>query len=133
MSNEARRKLMARFRSKDTKPELIVRQLLHRVGIRFRLHRRDLPGTPDIVMPGRRIAIFVHGCFWHHHEGCPVGKVPASNSEFWQEKFRRTRERDAASIISLEAIGWRTVVIWECETRGRELENRLRLLGIIEN
>jgi len=127
---EARRSLMARFRGKDSKPEMVVRSLIHRNGGRFRLHRRDLPGTPDIVLPRRRIAIFVHGCFWHHHEGCAVAKVPSSRPAFWREKFRRNKERDETSRNALHALGWRVVTIWECETRQSNIEERLRSLGV---
>ncbi|WP_211255024.1 very short patch repair endonuclease [Nevskia soli] len=130
-SPTVRRKFMARFKGKDTKPEIIVRKLLHNSGVRFRLHRRDLPGTPDIVLPKRRIAIFINGCFWHHHEGCHIGKIPSSRSEFWKEKFRKNKERDEASLKYLEALGWHAVTIWECEARGPDISGLLRALGLI--
>ncbi|HEX4737151.1 MAG TPA: DNA mismatch endonuclease Vsr [Allosphingosinicella sp.] len=129
---QAKRSLMARFKGKNTKPELLVRRLLHRLGLRFRLHRRDLPGTPDIVLPGRRLVIFVHGCFWHHHEGCPTARIPVSRSDFWRAKFQYNRERDERNSKALEALGWRVVRIWECEARGAGLEQRLSDLGVIE-
>ncbi len=115
-SAESRSALMSRVRGKDTQPELIVRRLLHRLGYRFRLHRRDLPGTPDIVLPGRRAAIFVHGCFWHAH-GCKIGRPPKSNAEFWQAKLDRNRIRDAENEAVLVESGWRVLTVWQCETR----------------
>jgi DNA mismatch endonuclease (patch repair protein) len=107
---------MARVRQKGTSPEIEVRSVLHRRGYRFRLHRRDLPGTPDIVLPGRRIAIFVNGCFWHRHEGCARTTMPKRNGEYWSAKFRRNCERDQANCAKLEAMGWAVFVVWECET-----------------
>ena len=108
---------MAAVRGKDTTPERVVRSLLHRLGVRFRLHRKDLPGRPDIVLPGRRLAIFVHGCFWHRHAGCRRTTSPASNREYWQAKFRANRARDRRHEKTLTDLGWRVVVLWECETR----------------
>ncbi|ONF46185.1 very short patch repair endonuclease [Methylobacterium radiotolerans] len=128
---DARRKLMSRFRGKNTEPELLVRRALHAAGLRFRLHRRDLPGTPDIVLPRHKFAIFVHGCFWHHHEGCSVGKIPATKSDFWREKFNRNKERDRANEEALVELGWEVKTIWECEARSPDLKNRLRALRII--
>lgn len=102
------------------------------MGFRFRLHRRDLPGTPDIVFPRHRLAIFVHGCFWHGHAGCPRAKLPGSNVEFWTLKIDRNRARDQTVLEALKAAGWRSEVIWECETRsGAGLDTRLRsILGM---
>ncbi|MBA2933040.1 DNA mismatch endonuclease Vsr [Sphingomonas sp. CGMCC 1.13654] len=133
MEPEAKRSLMARFKGKNTRPEILVRQLLNRSGYRFRLHRRDLPGTPDIILPRHRIAIFVHGCFWHHHEGCRVAKVPASRSEFWRTKFATNKERDARNEALLEKAGWKVITIWECEARGDRLETLLSDLGLPPN
>jgi DNA mismatch endonuclease, patch repair protein len=129
----ASRKLMARFKGQNTRPEILVRKALHAVGLRFRLHRRDLPGTPDIVLPKRKIAIFVHGCFWHHHQGCPIGKIPASRPDFWRAKFERNAERDLAARDALQAMGWIVAEIWECEALSVELEARLRALGIVQS
>lgn len=129
-SSEARRRLMARFKGKDTKPEILVRRALHAMGYRFRLHRRDLAGRPDVVLPKHRTAIFVHGCFWHHHEGCRVAKLPHSRQEFWIEKFRRNRERDGMVRQELEADGWRVEVIWECEAKSPSLRERLASLEL---
>jgi DNA mismatch endonuclease (patch repair protein) len=106
---------MRKVRRKDTKPERIVRSALHKCGYRFRLHRRDLPGCPDIVLPGRRIVIFVHGCFWHAHANCRRATRPRSNREFWQRKLDRNVARDRACEAALTAKSWRVIVIWECE------------------
>ncbi|MGB5133824.1 MAG: DNA mismatch endonuclease Vsr [Prochlorococcaceae cyanobacterium] len=117
---------MAAIRGRDTGPERQVRRLLHRMGFRFRLHRRDLPGTPDIVMPRFRTVILVHGCFWHRHPGCRFSTTPRTRSEFWQEKFRRNVERDHRQRTEIEALGWSVIVVWECELRDpRSLEKRL--------
>ncbi len=118
--------LMARVKQKNTKPELFVRHLLHSNGFRFRLHRSDLPGTPDIVFIGRKKAIFVHGCFWHRHEGCTGCTTPKTRVAFWLEKFRVNIERDRRKLAELSARGWSSLVIWECETTNPEhLEDRL--------
>lgn len=107
---------MGRIRGSNTKPELLLRLALHRLGYRYRLHRRDLPGRPDIVFPSRRRAIFVHGCFWHHHT-CKIGHVPASRTEFWQQKFARNKQRDERNLQDLSGMGWEVLVIWECELK----------------
>ena len=112
---------MARIGSKDTKPEISVRRLLHRLGYRFRLHRRDLPGTPDLVFPSRRKVIFVHGCFWHHHPGCRLASIPKTRTDFWMKKFSRNRERDIEAIDQLSKLRWEVCVVWQCETRRPEL------------
>jgi DNA mismatch endonuclease (patch repair protein) len=106
---------MSRIRGRDTSPEIAVRRALHTAGFRFRLHRRDLPGTPDIVLIRQRIAIFVHGCYWHRHEGCRNATTPGTRTDFWQAKFAANVERDARKTVALEAAGWKVVVIWECE------------------
>ncbi len=118
---------MARIRSKDTQPEMAVRRLLHALGYRFRLHRRDLPGTPDICFPGRKKAIFVHGCFWHRHEGCRRTTTPKTRTTFWEDKFRRNVVRDRKNMTGLIEVGWDVMVVWECETADlEELTPRLR-------
>lgn len=109
---------MARIRSKDTKPEMRVRQLMHRLGYRFRLHRKDLPGCPDLVFPSRRKVVFVHGCFWHAHEGCKIANRPKSQRSFWDAKFERNKLRDAANQQALKQDGWMVCTVWECETKG---------------
>lgn len=112
-----RSRMMSGIQGKNTKPELIVRRALFSAGFRFRLHRRDLPGAPDIVLPSRKVAIFVHGCFWHRHQGCRYAKLPATRPEFWHEKLSRNAERDQLAIESLRSIGWRVLVVWECSAR----------------
>lgn len=109
--------MMAGIQGKNTKPELIVRRLLFASGYRFRLHRRDLPGAPDIVMPSRKVAIFVHGCFWHMHQGCRFSKMPATRPEFWKAKLEANVERDRRAVEKLQALGWRVLCVWECSTR----------------
>ena len=116
---------MSRIRKTDTKPEMAVRRLAHRLGYRFRLHRRDLPGTPDLVFPGRRKVIFVHGCFWHRHSCALAGKVPVKRAEYWGPKLARNVERDIASKGELEALGWRVLTVWECEVHSQVLEAKL--------
>lgn len=111
---ERRRRLMQQVRTKNTGPEMIVRSLLHRLGYRFRLHRKDLPGTPDIVFPSRRIAMFIHGCFWHGH-GCRIGKLPKSRLEYWQPKIEANQARDQRHEAALVRAGWRVAIIWQCE------------------
>jgi DNA mismatch endonuclease (patch repair protein) len=124
VSPEVRSRMMAGIQGKNTKPEVIVRKLLHSAGYRFRLHRRDLPGAPDIVMPGRKISIFVHGCFWHMHGGCRFAKLPATRPEFWKVKLEANVGRDLRAVAKLRALGWRVLCVWECATRdGSTAEN----------
>ena len=115
VSKEKRSAIMRGVKGKDTKPETVVRSYLHRQGFRFRLHRKDLPGKPDIVLPKYKTAIFVHGCFWHQHPGCKAARIPKSNTEFWMEKFSKNKVRDKRNLESIRAIGWDPIVIWECE------------------
>lgn len=110
---------MSRIRSRDTGPELTLRSMLHRAGFRFRLHDRSLPGTPDIVMKKHRAAILVHGCYWHRHEGCRNATTPSSRTDFWQEKFTATVARDERNIEALKELGWKPIVIWECDLKKR--------------
>lgn len=112
-----RSRMMSGIKAKNSRPEVLVRRLLHSAGYRFRLHRRGLPGTPDIVMPGRRIAIFVHGCFWHMHEGCRLSKLPATRTAFWSAKLHANVVRDKIAVEKLIAEGWRVLCVWECATR----------------
>lgn len=124
---EARSALMGRVRGADTGPEIAVRRLVHGLGLRFRLHRSDLPGRPDLVFPGRRTVLFVHGCFWHRHANCRRATMPASNKRYWSAKFQRNQERDRDTARALRRLGWRVVVVWECELRNRaKLERKLR-------
>lgn len=106
---------MRRIKSKNTKPEVLLRSLLHKAGYRFRVHRKDLPGNPDIVFPGRRKVIFVHGCFWHQHAGCREGRLPSTRQEYWRPKLERNVQRDTVAIEQLQAQGWSVLTIWECE------------------
>lgn len=117
LSPEKRSWLMSRVTSKNTSPELTVRVLLHRLGYRFRLHEQQLRGKPDIVFSKKRKVIFVHGCFWHGHVGCRLGRLPQSNLDFWAPKIERTRIRDQETISALEADGWQPLVIWQCELK----------------
>lgn len=125
VSSEIRSRMMSGIRGKDTKPELTVRKALFAAGFRFRLHRRDLPGVPDVVLPGKRVAIFVHGCFWHMHSGCKNAKLPSSRRDFWREKLGRNIERDKKNIDALIDLGWRVLVVWECSTREKGAESVL--------
>lgn len=121
--------MMARIGQRDTAPELSVRQSLHRLGYRFRLHRRDLPGRPDITLPRYRTIIFVHGCFWHRHANCRYAYMPKSRVEFWSNKFEKNVERDERVRRELEASGWNVITVWECETFDADrLEARVRKL-----
>jgi DNA mismatch endonuclease, patch repair protein len=115
LSNEHRSWNMSRIRGKDTKPERLVRSLLHRMGYRFRLHVVGLPGRPDVVLPRLRTVVFVHGCFWHRHDGCLKASTPKSRVDFWQKKFGANLVRDAKAVTALSAMGWRVITVWECE------------------
>lgn len=108
---------MSRIKGRNTGPELRLRSLLHRAGFRFRLHTKDLPGKPDVVLPRYRTAIFVHGCFWHRHEGCRNATMPSTRAEFWQEKFDGNVERDRRNRTALEAAGWTVITVWECDLK----------------
>jgi DNA mismatch endonuclease, patch repair protein len=119
LSAEARSRIMRAIKAKDTKPEQAVRKQLFAAGYRYRLHPKELPGKPDIVFPGRKKAIFVHGCFWHQHSDvrCPIRVVPSSNQEYWEPKLRRNITRDAENEAALRQCGWKLLIIWECELR----------------
>ena len=123
ISEERRSWNMSRIRGKDTKPELIVRSLLHKMGYRFRIHRKDLPGKPDIVLPKHKTIIFVHGCFWHRHKGCRYAYTPKSRVKFWKDKFAGTVKRDNNHQKQLKEMGWSVHVVWECETKNPEILN----------
>jgi len=120
ISPEKRSLVMARVKAKDTLPEMIVRRAAHKLGYRFRLHRPDLPGTPDLVFPKLRKIILVHGCFWHLHEGCKKSKLPMTSREFWQRKLARNCERDKESLQLLTDAGWTVLTLWECELSNQE-------------
>ena len=123
----SRSKNMSAIKSKNTKPEIAVRKLLHSMGYRFRLHRKDLPGSPDIVLPKYKTVIFVHGCFWHRHENCKYASIPKTRKEFWENKFKSNVKRDADIQEKIKNIGWQSVVIWECEIKNiLALNNKLQ-------
>jgi DNA mismatch endonuclease (patch repair protein) len=117
LSKEQRSWNMSQIRAQDTSPELLVRSLLHRSGYRFRLHRRDLPGSPDLVLPKHRVVVFVHGCFWHRHARCRNAAMPQTRREFWKQKFQDNIRRDRRATSQLTKLGWRVLVIWECQTK----------------
>lgn len=117
ISPEYRSEIMSRVRAKDTKPEMVVRRMVHAAGYRYRLHVRDLPGKPDLVFPARRKVVFVNGCFWHRHMNCAFARLPKSRTGFWTEKLERNRERDERNIEALRELGWDVLTVWECEVR----------------
>jgi DNA mismatch endonuclease (patch repair protein) len=117
LTAEQRSEVMSRVKGKNTTPELRVRRALHAMGYRFRLHRNDLPGKPDIVLPKHRLCLFVHGCFWHQHEGCKRATFPETNREFWTKKLSQNRKRDEQAASALIQAGWRVCTIWECQTK----------------
>lgn len=119
-SKEKRSWIMSRISGRDTKPEIIVRKLIHRLGLRFRLHVRALPGSPDIVLPRHKKIVFVHGCFWHGHENCKRSKRPSTNIGFWDKKIAENIERDKEITAKLKELGWNTLTIWQCETKDQE-------------
>lgn len=130
-SSEKRSRIMSRVRSYDTEPELKVRSIVHRRGYRFRIHQDKLPGNPDIVLSKHKKAIFIHGCFWHSHKGCPRSKRPTSNFSFWQDKLDKNQERDKRVQKELQHLGWKYLVIWQCEIKKddrlqKKIENFLK-------
>jgi DNA mismatch endonuclease (patch repair protein) len=134
-SKEKRSDVMSKIRSQNTKPEKLLRSLLFSNGFRFRIHRKDLPGKPDIVLLKYNTAIFVHGCFWHYHKDCREGRIPSTNSNFWKNKLSKNVKKDAEHISALEKLGWRVFVIWECEVerviKNAELQENL-FKGLID-
>ena len=127
ISEEQRSRNMSRIRSSDTSPEMKVRRLVHSMGYRFRLHKKELPGCPDIVFPGRKKIIFVHGCFWHMHSGCRRSTLPKTKIDYWHSKLKKNKERDAKNQGQLKDLGWDILIVWECETADLKLlQPRLR-------
>ena len=118
--SEQRSRNMSAIKSKNTKPEIAVRKLLHSMGYRFRLHRKDLPGSPDIVLPKYKTVIFVHGCFWHRHQNCKYASNPKTRREFWEKKFKENIERDKKTQEKLKNLGWKTNIVWECEIKKQD-------------
>ena len=124
--SEQRSRNMSAIKSKNTKPEIKVRKVLHSMGYRFRLHRKDLPGSPDIVLPKYKTVIFVHGCFWHRHKNCKYASTPKTRQEFWEAKFRENINRDKLNQENLSSKGWKIIVVWECEIKDKDFDlNRL--------
>lgn len=133
-SKEIRSKIMGSIRSKDTSPERFVRRLIFAMGYRYRLHDTRLPGTPDLVFRSRRKVIFVHGCFWHQHEGCRSGHIPATNSPFWVAKLQANRERDSEVLMKISELGWKALVLWECQLSRKNLPMlRRKIRQFLEN
>ncbi|WP_191833593.1 very short patch repair endonuclease [Pseudomonas fluorescens] len=135
LSSTERSERMSRIRGKDTRPELLLRKALHRMGLRYRLHVASLPGKPDLVFPYYKAAVFVHGCFWHRHAGCKTASTPKSNTPFWLEKFEKNATRDARVVTQLDELGWRVFVVWECElaTQSKLQATSERLYGMIKH
>lgn len=131
LTPQERSLMMGKIKGQNTKPELVVRSLCHAMGLRFRLHRKDLPGTPDLVFPKYRLCLFVHGCFWHRHPGCKYAYTPKTKLDFWLPKLQRNMERDKEKEDALRELGWQVEVVWECETKRPELL-RLRLKDILD-
>ena len=131
LSAERRSDNMRRIRSKDTASEVLLRSLTHSLGYRFRLHRKDLPGKPDLVFPGRRKVIFLHGCFWHQHSECREGRLPGTRREYWEPKLAKNKQRDAASLQALEALGWKVLTVWECELTKDRTGTREKLVHFL--
>lgn len=130
VDNRTRSRMMAGIKAKDTRPELRLRKALHAAGFRYRIHVRQLPGRPDIVLPRFRAAVQVNGCFWHRHAGCRHATTPATRSEFWREKFAANVARDDRNLALLQAAGWRTAVVWECGLRARDIGTLLEDLSV---
>ncbi len=128
LAKEVRSYIMSQIRSKDTKPELLVRSFLHKSGYRYRLHRKDIPGRPDIVLPKYRTVIFVHGCFWHAHHGCSFFRMPRTRTEWWKAKLHRNRRRDRLAVKEVEKTGWKAITLWECDLQPATLPQTLRQL-----
>ena len=124
--NEQRSRNMSAIKSKNTKPEIAVRKVLHSMGYRFRLHSKDLPGSPDIVLPKYKTVIFVHGCFWHRHQNCKYASTPKTRQEFWNKKFNENINRDKINQENLSSKGWKIIIVWECEIKDQDFDlNRL--------
>lgn len=130
-TKEKRSQVMSKIRGKNTKPELLLRSALFKLGLRYRIHRRDLPGKPDIIFPRLKKALFVHGCFWHFHQDCREGRIPSTNSKFWKEKLEKNILKDKRNIKSLEDMGWQVITIWECDIEKRLDETLIMLQKFI--
>ncbi|WIW95469.1 very short patch repair endonuclease [Altererythrobacter rubellus] len=133
VDRETRSRMMSGIRGKDTKPEIVVRKLLHSQGFRFRLHRKDLPGRPDIVLPKYRTAVFINGCYWHGHEDCHLFRIPKSRPDFWSEKIETNRSRYTRNQAALAASGWKIVILWECAISKSKRLDPHKLIEEIKN
>lgn len=131
VDSKTRSRMMACIKGKNTKPEMLVRKYLYRKGLRFRLHRKDLLGKPDLIFPGRKVAMFVHGCFWHRHEGCSKATTPSTNAQFWEKKFRDNVFRDKRVKHELEQLGWNVLVIWECRLSTENLDKLANTIMVL--
>ena len=130
--SEQRSRNMSAIKSKNTKPEIKVRKVLHSMGYRFRLHSKNLPGSPDIVLPKYKTVIFVHGCFWHRHENCKYASTPKTRQEFWEAKFRENINRDKLNQENLSLKGWKIIIVWECDIKDKNLQIKDRLKGLLK-
>lgn len=130
-TKKKRSKIMSNIKAKDTNPEMVVRRLIHAMGYRYRLHIKDLPGKPDLVFRPRRKVIFIHGCFWHQHEGCKVSHIPKSNLSYWLPKLEKTKKRDKTHIQQLNDKGWGVFVIWECQLKNIEIVKK-KIRGFLD-
>ncbi len=128
ISKEARSRNMSQIHSKNTKPELLVRKYLFSRGLRYRLYDKRFPGKPDLVFPKYKTAVFINGCFWHHHQDCKYGTTPKSNTDYWHKKFTKNQDRDIQNHEKLKAIGWNVIVVWECELKKDKVEKTLETL-----
>lgn len=133
VSKEVRSRMMAGIKGKNTKPEIIVRRVLHRAGYRFRLHRKDLPGRPDLVLTRYNVAIFVNGCFWHGHDNCHLFRLPKSRKDFWEAKISANQARDMRKQKELTELGWRAGVVWECALKGKRALGHETILRLLED
>jgi DNA mismatch endonuclease, patch repair protein len=131
VSKKTRSRMMSNIRARNTRPEIAVRKFLFSKGFRFRLHRRDLPGSPDIVLPKYKLAVFVHGCFWHRHKGCRFAYTPKTRTAFWKAKFESNVARDKRAIRMLKHLGWNIATVWECQVKAHKLEFLLDTLKVI--
>lgn len=135
VDSATRSRMMSGIRGKNTAPEMLVRRFLHARGYRYRIHRKDLPGKPDLVLPRLKVCIFVHGCFWHRHSGCAYATTPKTRHEFWEEKFQKNVKRDSANIEALESAGWHVLIVWECSLKNdpdtlEGLYEKLRVIAL---
>ncbi|MCP4373098.1 MAG: DNA mismatch endonuclease Vsr [Deltaproteobacteria bacterium] len=126
-SKEKRSELMSKVRAKNTRPERIVRSWLHKQGYRFRLYRKDLPGKPDIVLPKYKTVIFIHGCFWHRHQGCKKTTTPKTHADLWKEKFQKNIDRDRRNQQELQQLGWKVIIVWQCEIEQGTFSSKIYL------